>query len=469
MTSTKNVRFRALWACDLALAGQGDMDWLWHGFLAPGMVTLLTSQWKSGKTTMIAALLARMKEGGMFAGLPLRPGRAVILSEESPQHWYQYNRRLAFGDQLCWFCRPFLGHRPQPADWRALQNTILELHGRSRFNLAVIDPLLHFLPAASENSATAMIDFLLTLQRFTEAGMAVWLAHHPRKGRILDGQAARGSGALPGNVDIIMEKNFYQSGDDTDRRRRIRTYSRFDQTPRRLVLELSADGTDYGNLGDFELDSFAENWKHVRLILQGERPRMTRREILKNWPPDFPAPNRGTLARWLHHAVNLGQVKKAGAGTKCEPFRYWLPEREKDPFFVWVTRREEVWREYRQALSDLGHFPPFGGIPRSDDVQAQRQAAERVYGANHPPLEDLFGRTPGVEDNAATVSQPVASWSESAAPEQAGAMPGADGSATASDDSPPRAAAPPADPVVLRLPPHARWLQGYMPRHGEAE
>jgi hypothetical protein len=36
------------------------MPWLWHGYLAPGKVTLLTSEWKSGKTTLTAHLFARM-------------------------------------------------------------------------------------------------------------------------------------------------------------------------------------------------------------------------------------------------------------------------------------------------------------------------------------------------------------------------------------------------------------------------
>jgi AAA domain len=34
------------------------LSWLWHGYLAAGNVTLLTSQWKSGKTTLLAVLLA---------------------------------------------------------------------------------------------------------------------------------------------------------------------------------------------------------------------------------------------------------------------------------------------------------------------------------------------------------------------------------------------------------------------------
>src|SRR6202007_2157095 len=44
--------------------------WLWQGYLSPGKVTLLTSQWKSGKTTLVSLLLARMQQGGQLAGLP---------------------------------------------------------------------------------------------------------------------------------------------------------------------------------------------------------------------------------------------------------------------------------------------------------------------------------------------------------------------------------------------------------------
>jgi hypothetical protein len=45
--------------------------WLWHGYLAPAKVTLLSSQWKSGKITLVSVLLARLANGGQLAGLPV--------------------------------------------------------------------------------------------------------------------------------------------------------------------------------------------------------------------------------------------------------------------------------------------------------------------------------------------------------------------------------------------------------------
>src|SRR5262249_19604584 len=57
-------------------------DWLWHGYLAAGQITLLAGQWKIGKTALLAALLARLGAGGRLAGRHVRPGRAVVVSEE---------------------------------------------------------------------------------------------------------------------------------------------------------------------------------------------------------------------------------------------------------------------------------------------------------------------------------------------------------------------------------------------------
>ena len=54
---------------DLARHAGEPTRWLWHGYLAAGAVTLLTSRWKAGKTTLLSVLLARMGAGGELAGL----------------------------------------------------------------------------------------------------------------------------------------------------------------------------------------------------------------------------------------------------------------------------------------------------------------------------------------------------------------------------------------------------------------
>src|ERR1700731_2132831 len=65
----------------------GKMNWLWRGFLAPGQLTLLTSLWKSGKTTLLSVLLSRLEEDGELLGMPVRFAKALVVSEEDPVLW----------------------------------------------------------------------------------------------------------------------------------------------------------------------------------------------------------------------------------------------------------------------------------------------------------------------------------------------------------------------------------------------
>jgi hypothetical protein len=61
----------------LAVSGRiRPIDWLCHGYLARGNITLLTSLWKAGKTTLLGGLLQRLGPGGPFLGRGRDPGAA---------------------------------------------------------------------------------------------------------------------------------------------------------------------------------------------------------------------------------------------------------------------------------------------------------------------------------------------------------------------------------------------------------
>src|SRR5207253_3188269 len=81
--------FSEQWLNDLRAANGADVNWLWQGYLAPGNITLLTSQWKAGKTTLVSVLLSRLKDGGTVGGLPLRAGKAAVVTEEDAGIWLQ--------------------------------------------------------------------------------------------------------------------------------------------------------------------------------------------------------------------------------------------------------------------------------------------------------------------------------------------------------------------------------------------
>jgi hypothetical protein len=308
-----------VWDHELASSQQAAPEWLWHGFVAPGNLTLLTSLWKSGKTTLLALLLSRRKQGGSLAGLAVKAGKTLVVSEEPQALWTERARQFDFGGRVCFFCQPFR-HVARPEEWQALLDRLLTLGTQHGIDLAVIDPLAPYL--RQENQAQSMLQTLLPLGALTRGGMAVMLLHHPAKGHRQLGQAARGSGALLGHVDISIEMR-HPGGDPLTRRRRLLALSRHAETPRQLLIELNAEATEYVAVAEQQEEDGAL-WEALRLVLEDAPQKLTRQDIRDEWPPDFAKPSTQTLWRWLDRGVQAGQILCEGSGRKADPFRYWL-------------------------------------------------------------------------------------------------------------------------------------------------
>jgi hypothetical protein len=265
------------------------MNWLWRGYLAPGQLTLLTSLWKSGKTTLLALLLSRLKDDGDLLGLPVRPARALVLSEEGTDLWQQRRDRLVFGAHTDPISRPFAG-KPSDADWRALIDHAANILGTEGGRLLVIDTVATLLPSGVETNADCMVRALAPLRRLAEQGIAVWLMHHPHKGKSRAGQWARGTGSLPASVDIVLEMHAFRADEPGDRRRWLLGHSRHEETPRRLLIEWTADGADYRVLAEPPDEDFERGWSAIRRVLSAREVPQTAAEILRTWPPTSPPP-----------------------------------------------------------------------------------------------------------------------------------------------------------------------------------
>jgi hypothetical protein len=174
--------YAALLVSDLKGAGGKPTSWIWDGYLAAEEITLLTSLWKSGKTTLISILLARLKDGGMLGGHRVTPGRVVMVTEEGPSMWFERSQLLPFDNHVCWFCRPFTG-KPRPEEWLALLDQIGRLHDRQKIDLLVLDSLANLSPMLTENDAGEMLKALLPLQRRQGGGWRCWSRTIRAKGR----------------------------------------------------------------------------------------------------------------------------------------------------------------------------------------------------------------------------------------------------------------------------------------------
>jgi hypothetical protein len=190
--------------------------------------------------------------------------------------------------------------------------------------LVVFDPLAIMLPGHLENSAAALLDALEPLHKVTDANLALLLIHHPKKGPLSQDLSPRGTGALTGFADILIDLDRPPQPHFSDRVRRLSVSSRL-TGPFRRHIELTPDGQDYLVLPTPpEHDGFEAGWPTLQLLLEDAATPQTRMELLKTWPQDFDAPSRSTLGRWLNQATELNLVSREGNGLNRSPYRYLL-------------------------------------------------------------------------------------------------------------------------------------------------
>ncbi|MCI0378241.1 MAG: hypothetical protein L0215_11595 [Gemmataceae bacterium] len=114
------------------------------------------------------------------------------------------------------------------------------------------------------------------------------------------------------------------------RRRRLNGFARYPETPKHLLIELDAAGSDYAVLAENAADEvFVPAFDTLREVLLQSPTPLTREEIRQAWPIHLARPVGNTLWRWLSRACTLGLHTRFGAGSKVDPFRYALAAMEK--------------------------------------------------------------------------------------------------------------------------------------------
>ncbi len=304
-------------------------EWLWQGYLARGNLTLLTSRWKAGKTTLLSGLLRSLATGGTFLGSYCAAAKAIVVSEELPFHWAARQRAIPIGSHARLVSRPFLS-RPTPREWDDLVRLCEAERRQGALDLFVVDPLASFLPGRSDSDPATLLDMVSPLRRLAAMGVAVLVLHHPRKEDSEEGSRARGSGALLGFVDISLEIDRPSGLGGDVNRRKLTALSRHPVTPPPLVFEWTPGTADFHVVADIHDSRFRENWQKVESILAARQAAATHKELLQDWPPEQARPSERQLYEWLSKAVEEKLVERIGAGTKSAPYRFRLRGRE-DP------------------------------------------------------------------------------------------------------------------------------------------
>ena len=293
-----------------------EVPWLWRGWLARGHTALLTALWKAGKSTLLSHLCKAFCTGGDLAGR-VEPARILIVSEESALLWRRRRDKIGLSDNVSLICRPFMA-KPDDRTWAAFLSHV----AGAGADLVVFDTVGSCWPVVKENDAGEVLAALSPMHVITDAGAALLMIHHNRKGDGTEAQASRGSGAITGFVDCIIELRRFNPGDPSDRRRTLTGYGRFEETPGETVIELADDGYGYRTLGN-KADAVRSSRLAATLaILPDAPPGLDAAAIRAAWP-NGNAPGIRTLRYDLGQWVRAGFLASSGAGAKGDPLRYW--------------------------------------------------------------------------------------------------------------------------------------------------
>ncbi len=299
------------------LAGNPDADWIIGGFLARGAATLLTGLWKSGKTTLLTEWL-RGFCGQSLPGFRVTPARALVITEESASLWVHRRRERELTDQIHVLVRPFRG-RPDPATWAAFMRHIAAAVEREKYDVLILDTWAGLAPMESENDAAQVLSALAPLIQMNEQ-IATLLVHHPAKGDADEGRSPRGSGALAGAVDILTELRRFRPSDVNDTCRTLTSYSRFGDTPAKIVVEWERDGYHFREGLQVRDVVRGERQDHItEIIRDGPDEGLGRVEIKDLWS-DGDAPGDRTLKDDLADGVKTGRWSRCGA-AKATKYR----------------------------------------------------------------------------------------------------------------------------------------------------
>jgi hypothetical protein len=157
---------------------------------------------------------------------------------------------------------------------------------------------------------------MIPLVEVAREGLAVLLVAHARKGGGQEGEAVRGSSALAGSADIILELE--RVGDGSPLQRKLLSLSRYTQTPGALVVEhdphvggwsVVGEGTDRGDASDIAsrakvLGALSYEQEATRVDLEAQI---------------------GSSREWdgtLKQLIASSQVVRLGDGKKGDPYRY---------------------------------------------------------------------------------------------------------------------------------------------------
>jgi hypothetical protein len=297
-------------------------EWVARPWVAKGAITEVDGKIKAGgKTTWISHMANCVLEGRPFMGEPTTKTSAVFLTEQQPASFRRVLERAGLTEREDLHVLPW--HNTRGMSWLDVARAAVDKATEIGAGVLFVDTLGQFagIRGDGENNAGAAQEAMRPLQEAAAQGLAVVLTRHERKGGGEVGESGRGSSAFGGAVDVILS---IRRGEGNTRPtvRIIESLSRFDETPDKLVVELTDDG--YRSLGDATAFAEREAREAILDVLPAKEENAIKTDELLDELKEQDI-KRTVATDALASLAGSGTACRIGAGKKGNPYRYYRP------------------------------------------------------------------------------------------------------------------------------------------------
>jgi hypothetical protein len=187
------------------------LDWLCQDLIPCGGSAMWVAKPRDGKTTLVRELLRVMTNGGgELLGRKVKGGRALIITEEPAEIWYERADKYGINlNNLLVSTKPF-GGRPHSDTWKRFCGLVAEAVKEFRIDLLIVDVFFALTPRRDDSSNDGSQEAIDALAPVTGAGASFLLLHHVKVGKengVVTGDPiadARGGYAAIGSIDVPL-------------------------------------------------------------------------------------------------------------------------------------------------------------------------------------------------------------------------------------------------------------------------
>jgi DNA polymerase-1 len=210
-----------------------DIDWFIDGVLGRGLITELVAKVKLGKTTfMLQGIRAGIAGDAEYCGRAVKPLRAAYVTEEGYQtfqiamHRYGLNDLVDHDAFFTVFDFETEQVDPRKNNLPFVVDSLIRHCAEDHIDVVILDTISIIAGLDEEDHSGKAAGVMAEIRRLATAGLAVAILRHSRKSGGDVGDAGRGSSAISGYCDILLQIEPFKGDEETTSARVMRTKSR---------------------------------------------------------------------------------------------------------------------------------------------------------------------------------------------------------------------------------------------------